>query len=54
LSPESKYKEAYLKLISSQDKPFNKKVGENEEFHEALNVPGMHEKRYKKGTYENV
>jgi hypothetical protein len=52
--PDSKYKEAYMKLMISQDKPFNKKVGSSQEFHEALNIKGLHEKRYGKGTFENV
>lgn len=54
LLPDSKSREAYMQLVSSQSKPFNKKVGEIPEFHEALNIKGLHEKRYGKGTYENA
>ena len=53
LVPESKARESYMKLINSRDKPFNKKVNE-QEFHEALNVPGMHEKRYKGNAYDKL
>ena len=42
-----------MKLINSQEKPFNKKVNE-QEFFEALNIPGMHEKRYKGNAYDKL
>lgn len=54
LLPDSTTREAYMQLVSSQSKPFNKKVGEIPEFHQALNIKGLHEKRYGNGTYENV
>jgi|TARA_B110000285_G_scaffold61926_1_gene71302 hypothetical protein len=38
LLPDSKTREAYMQLVSSQTKPFNKKVGDIPEFHEALNI----------------
>jgi hypothetical protein len=51
LVPESKFRESYMKLINSQEKPFNKKINEKE-FHEALNIKGMHEKRYKGNAFD--
>jgi hypothetical protein len=51
LVPDSKFHESYMKLMNSHEKPFNKKIND-QEFHDALNIPGMHEKRYKGNAYE--
>jgi hypothetical protein len=53
LLPDSKLRESYMKLINSQERAFNKKINEKE-FHEALNITGMHEIRYKGNTYEKL
>lgn len=53
LIPDSKYREAYINLLTSQKKAFNKKSS-NKEFHETLNIKGMHQKQYLKDQYTNV
>jgi len=41
LIPKSKYREAYLQLLSSDKKAFNKKIA-LKQFYESLNILGMH------------
>jgi len=53
LIPDSKYREAYINLLTSQKKAFNKKSS-NKQFHETLNIKGMHQKQYLKDQYTNV
>ena len=43
--PESKYRESYMKLLNSQEKPFNKAKNDGE-FHESLNITGMQKKKF--------
>ena len=53
LIPASKYREAYLSLISTQSKPFNKK-NVYQPFYDSCNSPGLHSIQFKKRTFDRV